>query len=49
MEAAEDGPFDQYGRELRAARRGDEYLADVMIEGGLARDNGWGAGKADWC
>lgn len=40
---------DQYGRELRAARRGDEYLAEVMIERGLARDNGWGAGAANWC
>jgi len=40
---------DQYGRELRAARRRGEYLADVMIDRKLARSNGWGAGAADWC
>lgn len=38
-------PRDQYGRELRAARRGGEDLAEMMVEGGYARrsraDRGW--------
>jgi endonuclease YncB( thermonuclease family) len=51
---AGDPPFDQYGRELREVRRihpgkAPEYLADVMIEGGLAAENGWGAWPQDWC
>lgn len=38
-------PRDDYGRELRAARRGGEELADTMVERELARrsrlDRGW--------
>ena len=49
LDGGAEPPRDQYGRELRAARRGSEYLADVMIERDLARANGWGAGAADWC
>ncbi|WP_156167344.1 thermonuclease family protein [Aurantiacibacter marinus] len=49
LDGGAEPPRDQYGRELRAARREGEYLADVMIARGLARSNGWGAGAADWC
>ena len=42
-------PRDQYGRELREARRGDEALADAMVEAGLAEGSGWGAEARDWC
>lgn len=47
-------PFDQYGRELRSARRvradgSGELLANVMIERGLASESGWGTQPADWC
>lgn len=42
-------PRDQYGRELRSARRRDEYLADVMIEAGLAESDGWSLGGNHWC
>jgi len=42
-------PRDQYGRELRAARRGDEALADHMIDAGLAERSGWGGLAIDWC
>ena len=46
-------PYDQYGRELRAASRvradgAREYLAETMIANGLASDSGWGA-SVDWC
>ncbi|MGB7409280.1 MAG: hypothetical protein WA908_12315, partial [Pontixanthobacter sp.] len=34
--------FDRYGRELRAVRRGDEQLAEMMIDRGLAHGSGWG-------
>ena len=44
-----DTPYDQYGRELREARRGDQLLADYMIEAGLAEGSGWGAVRRDWC
>lgn len=50
-----DAPaFDQYGRELRAIRRTSrgeppEYLAEVMVEAGLAYPSGWGAAKTHWC
>ena len=51
---AEDPPYDQYGRELRAVRRvtgegNREYLAETMIERGLAAESGWGATPKDWC
>lgn len=47
-------PRDQYGRELRAARRilrddSREYLAEVLIKRGLASESGWGAEPIDWC
>lgn len=42
-------PRDQYGRELREARRGDALLADHMIAAGLAEGSGWGAQSIDWC
>lgn len=42
-------PYDRYGRELREARRGDDLLADHMIEAGLAEGSGWGASAVDWC
>lgn len=43
-----DPPRDRYGRELREARRGDELLAEHMIEAGLAEVDGWGE-KREWC
>jgi len=47
-------PRDQYGRELRAARRiatdgSTQYLADAMINSGLASGSGWGSTQRDWC
>ena len=53
-DGSEGPPRDQYGRELRSARRatGDgnhEYLAEVMIEEGLASESGWGSAPRDWC
>lgn len=42
-------PYDQYGRELRSAWRGGEWLAETMIAAGLAADNGWESGEIDWC
>lgn len=47
-------PRDQYGRELRAARRiatdgSTQYLADAMINAGLASGSGWGSTQRDWC
>ena len=47
-------PRDQYGRELRAARRvlddgAREYLAETMIASGLAAESGWGTSPHDWC
>jgi endonuclease YncB( thermonuclease family) len=49
-----DPPYDQYGRELRAARRvaddgSREYLADIMIASGLAGGSGWGSTPINWC
>lgn len=53
LDGGADPPRDAYGRELRAARRddaaGQEWLADAMLEAGLARRTGWGAGEAGWC
>lgn len=50
----QDPPYDQYGRELRAASRigsdGErETLAQVMIDSGLASASGWGSEMRDWC
>ncbi|MGB3167285.1 MAG: hypothetical protein WBA68_10975 [Alteraurantiacibacter sp.] len=47
-------PRDQYGRELRAARRvgadGDvDMLADIMVAKGLAGTGGWSVGGDAWC
>ena len=44
-----DPPRDQYGRELREVRRGDDALADAMVEAGLTDGNGWGAETREWC
>lgn len=51
---ADNPPRDKYGRELREARRAGpgkqrEYLAEVMIERGLAAANGWSGEPIDWC
>ena len=51
---AAEPPRDQYGRELREVRRkladgSREYLAETMIERGLASDSGWGSAPVDWC
>ena len=44
----QEPPRDRYGRELRAAYRGDERLADHMIDAGLAEGDGW-MGRVNWC
>ena len=44
-----DPPRDQYGRELREVRRGEELLADHMIGLGLAEGGGWLTERIDWC
>ena len=49
-----DPPRDKYGRELREVSRVTrggkrEYLADAMIERGLAAESGWGTWPKDWC
>lgn len=49
MGGGDDPAFDQYGRELRELRRGDEFLADRMIEHGLAQGSGWGFTRGGWC
>ncbi len=51
---ADDPAYDQYGRELREVRRRIardryEYLADHMLELGLAAESGWGTTPRDWC
>lgn len=46
LDGGAEPPRDRYGRELRAARRGGEDLADTMLERGLARS---GAQDRDWC
>ena len=51
---ANDPPYDQYGRELRQLRRtgpegSREYLADILIDAGLADRSGWGELETDWC
>ncbi|MCL4673144.1 MAG: hypothetical protein KJZ64_09460 [Sphingomonadaceae bacterium] len=52
LDGGADPPRDRYGRELRAARRtdaaGQEWLADTMVEAGLARSTGWGGGEPGW-
>ncbi|MFN4114114.1 MAG: thermonuclease family protein [Sphingomonadaceae bacterium] len=53
LDGGADPPRDRYGRELRGARRSDamgqEWLAEAMVEAGLARSTGWGAGEPGWC
>lgn len=51
---ADAPPRDQYGRELRSVRRiaadgSREYLAETMVERGLAAESGWGSSPVDWC
>lgn len=51
---ADQPPYDQYGRELRSARRTGpdgktEYLADSMTSRGLAAESGWGIDPKNWC
>lgn len=51
---ADDPPYDQYGRELRKVRRqrrggSPEYLAQAMVDAGLADASGWGEAQTDWC
>lgn len=45
LDGGAEPPRDDYGRELREARRGGEALADTMVERELARrsrlDRGW--------
>ncbi|KEO88727.1 hypothetical protein EH31_14900 [Erythrobacter longus] len=53
-DGGDNPPRDQYGRELRAARRiaddgSEETLAEYMIASGLAANNGWGQTPGDWC
>ncbi len=53
-DGADAPPFDQYGRELREARRvradgSSERLSEMMIEAGLASESGWGAEPVNWC
>ena len=53
VDGSNSPPRDRYGRELRAARRitpdGEEWLADWMVERGLAEGDGWTAARIDWC
>lgn len=42
-------PYDQYGRELRRARRGSQDLGPAMIARGLAQDGGWARHDGFWC
>lgn len=46
LEGGAEPARDQYGRELREARRGGELLADTMVERGLARRSRL---DRDWC
>lgn len=49
MSGGDEPPFDKYGRELREFRRGNDWLADAMIRGGLAQQSGWGFVHGGWC
>ena len=49
MSGGDVPPYDKYGRELREFRRGNDWLADVMIRGGLAQQSGWGFVRGGWC
>ena len=54
MDGGDDPPYDQYGRELRTAKRpvqdrGDDYLSDHMIKLRLGQATGWDAPRGGWC
>jgi endonuclease YncB( thermonuclease family) len=49
MSGGDEPPYDQYGRELRELKRGDQWLSDFMIEQGLAQESGWGFQRGGWC
>ncbi|KLE34127.1 thermonuclease family protein [Aurantiacibacter luteus] len=50
LDGGADPERDKYGRELRAARRGSDLLADHMLAAGLAHGGGWADwGEIDWC
>lgn len=53
MEAGADRPYDQYGRELRDARRNGVSVADHMAGLGLAEQDLYGFpddwGRTEWC
>ncbi len=53
LDGGGEPPRDRYGRELRAARRGDILLGDLMIDRQLAQASGWGSGwgvdRDGWC
>lgn len=49
LDGGDAPPIDRYGRELRAARRGQEWLADTMIKSNLAQSTGWGTTRGGWC
>ncbi|MBH5321117.1 thermonuclease family protein [Aurantiacibacter sediminis] len=46
MDGGAEPPRDQYGRELRSARRAGEQVADYMVARNLARRSGF---DQDWC
>ena len=50
LDGGADPPRDRYGRELRAARRGSQQLADHMLARNLAHSGGWADwGEPNWC
>lgn len=49
MSEGADPPYDQYGRELRSLKRGDEWLSEVMVARELAQESGWGFVRGGWC
>ncbi len=49
MSGGDDPPYDQYGRELRALKRANEWLSDAMLEKKLAQESGWGFERGGWC
>lgn len=49
MSDGNDPPYDQYGRELRSLKRGNEWLSEVMIARKLAQESGWGFTRGGWC
>ncbi|MDN3646608.1 hypothetical protein QWY75_10400 [Pontixanthobacter aestiaquae] len=49
MDGGDDPPYDQYGRELRELKRGEQLLSDVMLQKELAQETGWGFTRGGWC